>query len=85
MSAEIAKTLLRLCALRGPGRTICPSEAARALAGEDGDWRALMPRIRTVAAQLVFERRLIVTRRGSPVNPLEARGPVRIGLPSEEP
>ena len=27
---------------RAPGATICPSEAARLLAGDDGDWRARM-------------------------------------------
>ena len=81
MSTETEKLLLRMCVSRGPGKTICPSEAARALAGEDGDWRALMPEIRAAAARLAAERRLIVLQRGNPVDPLAARGPIRIGLP----
>ena len=85
MSAEIEITVIELCTLRGPDKTICPSEAARLLAGEGGDWRALMPKIRIAAARLVLERKLIVTQRGRPVDPLEARGPIRIGLADKEP
>ena len=35
--AAIEETMLRLVAERGPGKTICPSEVARALAGSDPD------------------------------------------------
>jgi hypothetical protein len=49
---EIAKTLLALCADRGIGKTICPSQAGRILAEDQSTWRALMPDIRRVAHQL---------------------------------
>lgn len=41
------RTLLRE---RAAGKSICPSEVARALAPDD--WRPLMPRLREVAARL---------------------------------
>jgi hypothetical protein len=65
-------------AARGPGRTICPSEVARALAA---DWRPLMPAVRAEAARLAAEGRIAVTQKGRPVDPETARGPVRLGLP----
>lgn len=51
-------TILRLVAARAAGATICPSEVARALAGDGGDWRAEMARVhnevdRMAAAGLV--------------------------------
>ena len=72
--AQIADTLIDLAHRRGAGKTFCPSEAARALAA---DWRPLMPDIRRVAAGLP----LAATQGGAPVDPLTARGPIRLGLP----
>lgn len=74
---EIAQELMRLARARGAGKTFCPSEAARALSG---DWRALMPRVRGVAAGLP----LVATQKGQAVDPLEARGPIRVGLAEGE-
>ncbi len=67
---DIKAVLLTLAAER-TGRTFCPSEAARALAD---DWRPLMPDIRRVAATLP----LIATQKGQPVDPLTAKGPIRL-------
>ena len=62
------------------GRTVCPSEVARRLAGgNDGDWRALMPAVRRVAAERARAGELVVTQRGRAVDALRARGPIRIG------
>ena len=77
--SPIAATILALAAARGPGRTICPSEAARALSE---DWRPLMPEVRRVAAELASDGRLSVIQRGRAVDPRTARGPIRLGLPS---
>lgn len=74
----IRETVLSLVAQRGTGRTICPSEVARAV--KPDDWRPLMPAVRRVAGLLVAEQRITVTQRGKPVDPEEARGPIRIGL-----
>lgn len=59
---------------RGAEKTFCPSEAARHLAPEN--WRPLMPDIRRVAATLP----LAATQQGRPVDPLTARGPIRLSL-----
>jgi Protein of unknown function (DUF3253) len=77
----IAEAILALTKARGPGRTICPSEAARALAGEGGRWRELMPAIRRVAGTLAERGALRVTQRGEAVDLGVARGPVRLGRP----
>jgi len=65
---------------RGQGKTICPSEVARALCGGEDEWRALMPRVREVAAELVSEGLIVVTQKSIAVDPQKAKGPVRLGL-----
>lgn len=69
----IAAALMDLAHARGRAKTFCPSEAARALGD---DWRALMPAVRRVAAKLPLR----ATQRGSPVDPVTARGPIRLSL-----
>lgn len=74
---QIDDVLLDLAHRRGAGKTFCPSEAARALGD---DWRARMGDVRTVAARLVADGRLVATQKGAPVDPVTARGPIRLGL-----
>lgn len=69
--ADIATVLLELAAHRGVGKSFCPSDAARRLAA---DWRPLMPHVREVAAGLP----LVATQRGVVVDPVTARGPIRL-------
>lgn len=75
---EIEAAILDMLARRAPGKTICPSEAARALAR---DWRQLMPAVRAAAARLATDGRLRVLQQGRPVDPLAAKGPIRLALP----
>lgn len=78
----IEETILRLLAARAPGRTICPSEAARALGGDDdAAWRPLMEPVREAARAMVARGELEVTQRGQVVDPVSARGPIRLRLP----
>ena len=77
----VAEAFLAPTAERGPGRTICPSEAARALAGENGGWRGLMPSVRRVAGALAERGALRVSQRGRKVDPATVRGPIRLGRP----
>ena len=76
---ELETTILGLLQQRARGATICPSEAARRLAGDDG-WRPLMERTRRAARRLAAAGRVEITQRGHPVDPSKAKGPVRIRL-----
>jgi hypothetical protein len=69
--------ILELLAARGPEKTICPSEAARSLAGA-GDFRPYMEPVRDAAAKLAEAGRIEVTQKGEPVTIGEARGPIRL-------
>lgn len=73
---ELEATLLRLARARGPRKTLCPSEAARAVRPDD--WRDWMERTRMAARRLVADGRLEVLQRGQVVDPSTARGPIRL-------
>jgi hypothetical protein len=78
-------TILGLVADRGLDKTICPSEAARALGGQHPDgWGPLMQPIRRVAVRLAKEGRIIITRKGRIVDPDDFRGVYRLGLPRQD-
>ena len=79
--AAIESAILDLLARRADTSSICPSDAARAIGGEG--WRALMDDTRRVARRLVAEGRVQITQGGEVVDPLEARGPIRIRRPRE--
>lgn len=85
----MSAALRRLLDLRGPGKSVCPSEVARAVAGgsgtDPGAWRALMPRMRAVVARLAARGEVAVLQKGRPVDPARARGPIRIAAPPGTP
>ena len=83
--AELEATILKLAADRGDGRTIGPSDVARALGGDHPDgWGPLMQPIRRVAVRLMKEGRIVITRKGRPVDPDDFRGVYRLRLPEGE-
>lgn len=75
---EARETILSLLSERDEGKTICPSEVARAM-DEDG-FRRLMPTVRSAAAELVGEGVVDVTQGGCVVDLTAARGPIRLRL-----
>lgn len=75
----IAREILSLLKKRGDGKSICPSEVARTLAGES-DWRSLMEPVRAVARRLARQGAVVITQRGEPVDPDEFKGPIRLRL-----
>ena len=79
--AQIEDEIMRLVNLRGPKKSICPSEAARHLGG--ADYQEIMPRVRDVAGQLIRNRKIRATQKGQTVDPESARGPIRLALPEE--
>lgn len=75
---KAAQAILDLIAERGPGKTICPSEAARRLAGDD--WRKELKRVRRIALNLAAEGRITVLKKGKAVpDPLTVKGVIRLG------
>lgn len=65
-----------LLATRAARVTICPSEAARRVGGED--WRDLMEPARAAARRLVAAGEVEITQGGRIVDPSTAKGPIRI-------
>lgn len=81
---DLEAAMLRLAAERGAGKTICPSEAARAVGGDHPDgWGPLMQPARRIAVRLMKEGRLVITRKGRPVDPDDFRGVYRLRLPED--
>ena len=64
---------------RAESKTICPSEAARAVGGKE--WRDLMPAAREAAARMAERGEVVVTQKGREVKATNAKGPIRIGRP----
>ena len=77
MGVDARQAILGLLDQRAPGTTICPSEAARALGGDDA-FRDYMPVVRAAAAALVAAGEIDVTQGGEIVDLATARGPIRL-------
>lgn len=79
--AALERIIVDLLAARGPGTTICPSEAARAHDPED--WRDYMERTRRAARRLADRGFIEIMQGGTPVHdPSRTKGPIRLRLVS---
>ncbi|PHX81224.1 MAG: hypothetical protein CK540_03720 [Thermoleophilia bacterium] len=67
-------TLVDLLAQGSAGSTVCPSEAAHAVGGED--WQKLQEPARRAARRLVATGTFEITQGGRVVDPSTARGPI---------
>jgi hypothetical protein len=67
--------ILALLAERSAAASVCPSEAARAVAAT---WEPLMERARMAARRLVAAGVAQITQRGIVVDPSTAKGPIRV-------
>lgn len=74
----ICDCIIELLDAREPGKTICPSDAARAL--DPAHFRKLMPAIRAAAQVLVEEEKIEATQHGKVIDLRVARGPIRLRL-----
>lgn len=82
---RLRAAILQAAHERGAGRSVCPSEVARALAGLDEKaWRLLMKPIRAVAVAMADDGEIRLTRKGKPVDPRAFKGIYRITLGSGE-
>jgi hypothetical protein len=76
VDARLEQTIRDLLLARRPGATICPSDAARVVGGQE--WRPLMDAARAAAQRLVVAGEVVITQGGEVVDLSTARGPVRI-------
>jgi hypothetical protein len=84
-SKAIEETLIRLLAERGPGKTLDPAEAARALGGPHPDqWGPLMQPVRRVAVALAEAGRVVILRKGKPADPRDFKGVYRLTVPRSD-
>lgn len=74
--ARLTEAIRRLLAERAPESSICPSDAARAVGGDD--WRDLMEPARQAARRLSDAGEVEITQRGEVVDLDTVRGPIRI-------
>ena len=74
--AALEAAILELLAARAGDPTICPSEAARVVGGED--WKPLLEPARRAARRLVAAGSIEITQGGRVVDPSTARGPIRL-------
>lgn len=78
--SEIEATILEQLGKVGPGKTLMAEDIARRLAPE-ADWRALLTPVRRAAVALAVAGRLVIYRKGKPVDPTDFKGVWRMGLP----
>jgi hypothetical protein len=81
---DIERAILERLAVQPPGRSIAPTDVARALGGDHPDgWAPLMQPVRRAAVRLMKAGRVLILRKGRPVDPEDFRGIYRIALPPE--
>lgn len=74
---DAREATLALLAARAEDATVCPSEVARAVAGEDGAWREAMHDVHAAVDALVDEGAVRLSWKGRPL--AMRAGPYRIG------
>lgn len=79
----VADAILAAAGQPDAGRSIAPEQVARTLA-DGADWQRLLPSVRQAAVRLAREGRLVIYRKGKPVDPENFRGVYRLGLPQRD-
>jgi hypothetical protein len=74
----IKEHILDLTEKRGPRKTICPSEAAKACDAQN--WRSLMVEVRIVAESLRRDGVISIEQQGRQISLDEAKGPIRLRI-----
>jgi hypothetical protein len=79
-ASRIADEIMRQVEQRGVGKSICPSEVARALMpAAEGAWQSLMVPVRRAAVALALEGRIDILRKGKPAQGPDAiKGVIRL-------
>lgn len=74
----VREAILTLTRARGPGKTICPTEAAQMVSPDN--WRKLLKDVRAEAVRLALAGEIGIYRKGKPVDPTDFKGVYRLGL-----
>ncbi len=80
------QAILTTLAARGPNKSICPTEAARTLAGNPADdsWRKSLAPVKLAAQRLARAGRIEILRKGKPISPDVLHGVLRLRLKQED-
>ncbi|MDP2120603.1 MAG: DUF3253 domain-containing protein [Hoeflea sp.] len=83
--AALRAAILELLEAAGPGKSISPFDAARALVGSDErQWSRLMKPLRAVAVEMAKAGELDIRRKGKNIDPSGFRGVYRLALPNPD-
>ena len=82
-ASDIEAAILRVVTETGTGRSASPTDAARAL-DTGPQWHRLMPAVRRSAVKLALEGRIVIYRKGKPVDPNDFKGVYRLGLARQD-
>ena len=74
---DFREAILSMLKLRGPHKTICPSELLLAELKQD---KVMMEHVRRSARLLASEDKIEITQGGKPVDPTSFKGPIRLKL-----
>jgi hypothetical protein len=81
----IVEEIRRRAAAAGPAASFCPSEVARGIAGPHPEqWAPLMQPVRRAAVELARDGKLVIYRKGRPVDPTNFKGIYRLGAPRQD-
>lgn len=80
---EVSRAILALAAESGESGTVSPTQVAQTLLPPD-QWQRALPIVRRVAVGLAREGKLMIFRKGKPVDPGDFRGVYRLGLPRND-
>jgi uncharacterized protein DUF3253 len=78
LDVALETAIMELLSHRGPGKTICPSEAARLV--DPSGWEELMEKTRDAARRLVAQGEIVITQGGTIVEPAQVKGPIRLQI-----
>ena len=76
VDTALEDAIVELLNARARDASICPSEAAQCVGGDN--WQPLMEPARMAARRLVAQEKVQVTQGGRVVDPSRAKGPIRI-------
>ena len=77
---DVEAAILHQVAAAGSGKTVSPTDVARAL-HPGPNWQAQLPVLRRAAVKLALAGEIAIYRKGKPVDPNDFKGVYRFGLP----